>query len=214
MTDTSGTTSSTRDMLIDAALYLFGTKGFEATSTRAIADRAGANVASIAYYFGSKAGLRQVCIETVASRIKDVLAPFDRAPWPETPEAARAQMHATLQAFVEFIVGAPAASNFMDFILRELSEPGVVVNYLYNQIVLPRHARYCALWSIATGQPAESEDVKLTVFALIGQVIYFRLAGPVITQRMGWSAFGPKQIKTLTRVLSQSLDASISRNHT
>ena len=54
---------STRDKLIAAGLHLFGRKGFAATSTREIAARAGTNVASIAYHFGGKDGLRMACAE-------------------------------------------------------------------------------------------------------------------------------------------------------
>ena len=55
--------SGTRADLIAAGLHLFGHDGFAATSTRALAARAGTNVASIAYHFGSKAGLVRAAIE-------------------------------------------------------------------------------------------------------------------------------------------------------
>jgi AcrR family transcriptional regulator len=46
-----------REKLLLAALRLFADRGFAKTSTRDIAREAGVNVASIAYYFGDKAGL-------------------------------------------------------------------------------------------------------------------------------------------------------------
>ncbi len=46
-----------RQQLLHASLRLFAEKGFAKTSTREIALAAGANVASISYYFGDKAGL-------------------------------------------------------------------------------------------------------------------------------------------------------------
>ena len=42
----------TRLALIRAALTLFGSKGFDGTSTRDIAALANANIGSIAYHFG------------------------------------------------------------------------------------------------------------------------------------------------------------------
>jgi len=44
----------TRTAIIDAALALFEDRGFEATTMRAIADRAGVSVANAYYYFSSK----------------------------------------------------------------------------------------------------------------------------------------------------------------
>lgn len=47
--------------IIDAAIYLFNTKGFHGTSIRDIAGRADVNVANIAYYFQNKNGLLENC---------------------------------------------------------------------------------------------------------------------------------------------------------
>ncbi len=131
---------------------------------------------------------------------------------PDTPEAARAEMRAALRAFVGFIAGTPAAKNIVNFILRALSEQDDTADFFFERIFLPRHQRHCALWSIATGQPADADEVKLTVFALIGQVIYFRLAEPIVTQRMGWSAFGRDEVGALTDTLLENLDACLERS--
>jgi AcrR family transcriptional regulator len=48
---------STKDTILDAAEQLFATKGFAATSLRAIIKAAGVNTAAIHYHFGSRAGL-------------------------------------------------------------------------------------------------------------------------------------------------------------
>jgi hypothetical protein len=48
---------SARQKLVQAALVTFAEKGYEGASTREIADKAGANISSIRYYFGDKAGL-------------------------------------------------------------------------------------------------------------------------------------------------------------
>lgn len=47
----------TKKRVLDAAVGLFNTKGYNGASIRAIADEAGVNVAIIAYYFGNKQGL-------------------------------------------------------------------------------------------------------------------------------------------------------------
>ena len=77
-----GRGDATRLALIHAALDLFGAKGFEASSTRAVAAAAGANLGSIAYHFGGKQGLRLACadhvVATVRSFIGPTLGPADR----------------------------------------------------------------------------------------------------------------------------------------
>ncbi|QQK77327.1 forespore capture DNA-binding protein RefZ [Salicibibacter cibarius] len=54
----------TKDKVAEAAIDLFMTKGYSGTSVRAIADRAGVNVALISYYFGGKKGMLENLINT------------------------------------------------------------------------------------------------------------------------------------------------------
>lgn len=57
-----------RTRILMAAEILFAEQGFEGTSTRQIARKAGANMAMISYYYGSKEG---VFMEIVSNRIAD-----------------------------------------------------------------------------------------------------------------------------------------------
>ena len=62
-----------RERLLVAGLALFSERGFARTSTREIALAAGANVASISYYFGDKAGLyRSVFAELMPHDLRDL----------------------------------------------------------------------------------------------------------------------------------------------
>lgn len=47
----------TKKKVLDAAALLFNTQGYNGTSIRSIADKAGVNVALISYYFNNKQGL-------------------------------------------------------------------------------------------------------------------------------------------------------------
>lgn len=48
--------------ILDAAERVFARHGFAGSSTRAVADEAGANIGQLAYYFGSKEGLFEAVI--------------------------------------------------------------------------------------------------------------------------------------------------------
>ena len=52
----------TKQRIIDAAISLFYTKGYDGTSVRDIAKRADVNVANISYYFAGKQGLLEQLI--------------------------------------------------------------------------------------------------------------------------------------------------------
>lgn len=64
------TETDLRARLLAAARALFAEQGFEKTSTRQIAQRVGANVALIAYHFGSKEELYLAVMEELAARMQ------------------------------------------------------------------------------------------------------------------------------------------------
>ncbi len=69
--------SRTRQDLLDAAAELFGERGFERTTIREIGERAGADPALIARYFGNKAALYLATLPTddTGPELPDILDP-------------------------------------------------------------------------------------------------------------------------------------------
>ena len=59
--------------LFKTARHLFAQKGYQATSTRDIAEKAKVNISSITYYFGSKLGLYKAVLSDIANRVKKEL---------------------------------------------------------------------------------------------------------------------------------------------
>lgn len=62
--------------LLDAAEWEFADRGFEAATTRAIAERAGLNTGLIGYHFGGKAGLYEALLERRLRKAREI---FDGA---------------------------------------------------------------------------------------------------------------------------------------
>ena len=208
----SARAEATRAALVRSGLDLFGTKGFEATSTREIAARAGANVAAIAYHFGGKDGLRTACADFIASTIGDVFACARRASANiETlsPNEARDQLARIAETLIDAIVARAEAGPIVRFVLREMFEPSAAFERLYGAI-RPMHGQACAIWASATGAEPESEATRLTVFSLIGQIIYFRLARPAVLRRMEWVEIGPHEAAAIKRQVIANLDAAIA----
>lgn len=207
----SGAPHDTSLQLVAAALRLFGRDGYEATSTRAIAAAAGANISSIAYHFGGKEGLRLACADAVAARIEQVAQAIPEDAAALSAAEARARLRRLLRRLVTFLTGTPAAEDAVGFLLRELSEPGSpVLGRLYDVLVERRHRALCAVWAAATGRDADSEDVRLAVFALVGQAVYFRLAAPIVQRRMGWDGYPRAGTQAIARRLLANLDAMLA----
>ncbi len=201
----------TGQRLIRAGLHLFGRKGFEGTSTRALAARADTNVASIAYHFGSKAGLRVACARTVAAQVRDVLGPPMGDPPSLSPARARDQIEQMIRAIVRLIVGAPQAHDMVPFMLRELTDRGEIAEMIYAEFLEPSHIRFCTLWAAATGRAPEDAEVKLAVFSVIGQIFYFRIASPFVQRRLGWEALGEAETREIADLVAANLGGIIER---
>jgi len=76
-----------RARLRRAALELFAERGFEATSTRAVAARAGLSPALVTRHFGSRDGLRAAVDADVLERIRTALSELEPAPGEPRPQA-------------------------------------------------------------------------------------------------------------------------------
>lgn len=199
----------TRAALIEAALELFGAKGFEGASTREIAARAGANIAAIAYHFSGKEGLRAACLDSLAGRLQAVMT-VEGAELPSGPAEARDRLQRILRAAVAFIMAPGPGQDFARFMLREIVFGGPLVDAIYARILGPQHRRLCLLWGLATGTDPESEATRLAVFAMVGQMVYFRIGQPLILRRMGWEAVGPAEEARIAGILAQNLDAALA----
>ncbi|MCR8726149.1 CerR family C-terminal domain-containing protein [Frigidibacter sp. ROC022] len=196
--------TGTRAALLDAGLHLFGKKGFDATSTRELAERAGTNVASIAYHFGGKDGLHLACGAELVRRFKAVIGSHP-LPVPETAEAARALLERILRQFTGFLLAGSQVSDLVGFMLREVSSNGPVLSLVYSNMIEPKHRELCAIWARASGEPVESEALRLRVFSLLGQVLYFRIGHSIVARRMDWEAFGPAEVDQITQILIENL---------
>lgn len=210
MTQTSADTppEGTRAALIAAGVTLFGSKGFEGTSTREIAARAKTNVASIAYHFGGKEGLRRACGAQFAQRLTAVLQQA-LVPADLRPDEARALLRAGFARMIGFILGQAEAAEMVSFMLREVSENSPIVDQVYAGFMEGTHRNVCALWGLASGCAPESDAVRLSVFSFIGQILYFRIGNKIVARRMGWDALGQGEAAQITAVLLVHLDAML-----
>lgn len=201
----------TRAALIEAGLKLFGRNGFAATSTREIAAEARANIGSIAYHFGGKEKLRDACAEHIVASIRAVADPvLARLPVPDDPAAAQAQFRLAAERMAGFMVAGPQVEDFVQFILHEIQQPTRAFDIIYEGLIEAIHRRLCHLWAAAAGEDPDSEATRIAVFAMIGQIVYFRIARAVVTRRMGWAEIGPAQTRLIVETALDNVTAALS----
>lgn len=213
-TDTSAASRSadtTRAALIEAGLKLFGERGYAATSTREIAAEANANIGSIAYHFGGKEALRDACAQHIVATMRGFAAPVIEAtpPAPDA-EAAEAQLVAVIHRMSGFLLASAEAAVFVRFILSELQHPTTALDIIYRGVFEPMHGLLCRIWATATGEGPDSEDVKIAVFSMIGQLVYFRIGLEAVVRRMAWEQVGPDEARKIADAIIINVKAAIA----
>jgi len=203
---------STRSALVRVAIDLFGRKGYDATSTRDIAGAAGVNIAGIAYHFGGKGGLHRVCAEAIAGFISARIGEFsgggDVAGL--TPEAAEAAFVAAVTGLARFMLSRPEAESVARFVVREQMDPTASFDILYAVLIRPRHERLCRLWARATGEDAGSEKVIVSVSAVLGQVMFFRVGRATALRRLGWETIDAERCERIVETVVETIRATMA----
>jgi AcrR family transcriptional regulator len=165
-----------RERLLLAAMRLFAHHGFATTSTREIALAAGANVASISYYFGDKAGLYRAAFRELAPCPgKDDVAVFT------DPGAS---LRDSLAAFYAMLLGKVHQGDIarlgMRLWFREMLEPtGLGLEEIDNGIK-PAHDGLVLVLGRHLGVDQPGDDVARLAFCVVGLAIQMMVSRDVI----------------------------------
>jgi AcrR family transcriptional regulator len=207
---------ASREKLLAAAIELFGKRGYDGVSTREIAARAGVNIAGIVYNFGGKEELYRACVKHIADTVRAGLVDHTLSalskPETITPEAAAAALHSIIAALVRFLLATPRLDQFARIVVREQMDPTPAFETLFHDVFEPMHRRICRLWSLATGQDEQNENTKLATFAVLGQVVFFRIAQAGTLRRLGWQAIGERELAAIEASVRTSLDLAIAHH--
>ena len=199
-----------RSRLLHSALALFAAKGYAKTSTRQIAQAAGANIAAISYYFGDKAGLYAATFtEPMGGSATDLIASFD------VPGLTVAQsLRIFMAGYLEPLKHGDIVRQCMRLHLRELLEPtGQWATELERDVKAPHEALVRVL-SRHLQLPEPDDDVQRLAFAITGLATQLFVMRDVVDVMQPQLLGTPQQIDTWADRLARyalALVASESR---
>ena len=121
----------TKQKLLDAALEAFSENGFQGTSTRNIAERAGVHHPLITYHFKNKEELWRAAADRIFTEFNVALAAAAEA---QAGECPKARMSAMIRAYVHYAAGQPALHKIM---VQEASRPSRRLNWLIDTHLRP-----------------------------------------------------------------------------
>ncbi|MEO6905757.1 MAG: TetR family transcriptional regulator [Ginsengibacter sp.] len=183
-----------KEIIIQSAIKLFGTKGFEGTSVRDIAFDAQVNVAMINYYFGSKEKLFENVVEYRASFLKGIfvelinnksLTPIEKIDIiiDHTVERkfSNSQFHHLLHRELSLEHRPQLRDAISDILLKNMNPVKTIIK---NGI------------KDGAFQPV---DIELTLTTLLGTIHYLltsdTMCRKILGKKPGFSPFQNKQLK-------------------
>lgn len=202
----AGRGAAARQSLIAAAVEVFGERGLEAATTRDIAKRAGQNIATIAYHFGSKEGLYLGVADHIAGlllrRAGGLLDEIEAALEQGNPGPAR-QLDALLRLLAANVATNREMLAVTAIIAREQQSPTRAFNILYEG-VLERLQRVGArLVAAYVGLAPDSPESIVRFHALLGEALAFRFARETILRRARWGRIGEAEDALIKSVVTE-----------
>lgn len=180
---------ATRVKILVAADRLFGELGFDATTTRDIADRSGVNKALIHYYFGTKDELLEALLDDYYARLTDAL------------RAALGRRASLLQQ-AEDVVDA-----YADF----LADNRTFCSIVQREVASGRHVERIVERTLPAFQlgvrwleeltPRAPDDLELThvLTSVYGMVVTYFTYGHVLERLHGVDPFAPAALERRKR---------------
>lgn len=178
-----------RQQLMTAALRLFSEKGFAKTSTRAIAEAAGVNIASISYYFGDKAGLyRAVFTESMGDPAQD------HALFAQPHFTLRQSLAGLIDSFLAPMKQGELVQQCMRLHAREMLEPTGEWAQEIDQNIKPAHAALLAVLGRHLKVKTPDDDLHRLAFSITGLAMHLYMTRSVVAAIRPRLLQGPKSI--------------------
>ena len=199
--ETSGRTQA-RQAILAAADELFCERGYDATTTREIADRSGVNKALIHYYFKTKEALFESVLDQYYERLAEVVLGAL-----SSEGTVRDRLHRLLDAYYDFLA---ANRNFSRIVQRETSSGPLVERA--ERHVLPLFEAGIAV--MLEAQPAFREGplaASQLLISFYGMLSSYFTYADVITRLVGEDPFSAEAFAQrkahVHRMLDLVLDA-------
>lgn len=195
--------------ILEAAIGMFAADGFTATSTRAIAKKAGVNLPAIQYYFGSKEGLYRAAIAYIAEQAEQSIAPIAARVWEALDNGVpdRAQLIDLLCELVDTLVNLflddmlPDRESRTLFVSRVEVEHTAALDPLHE--VMFRHvlAPGTALVGRLVASPADDETVVRRALMIVGQAKIF--CSRSVMRGLCWTTIGQSRLSAVKALVNE-----------
>lgn len=158
----------TREKLLKAALEVFAKKGYRNTTVAEVCRRAGSNVASVNYHFGSKEALYVAVWRNAFEEALRAYPPDGSLP-PDAPaeQCLRVLIHSSLH----HILDAGRLGHAGRILMREMSDPTEAIRSVLRDVIRPLRERTRKIIKRLLGPGASDQDIGFCQMSVIHQCL-------------------------------------------
>jgi TetR/AcrR family transcriptional regulator, regulator of cefoperazone and chloramphenicol sensitivity len=196
----------TREKLLDVAGRIFAHRGFQATTIREISVAAAANVAAVNYHFGDKLGLYTEVVQhsARAAQLEAISNALDLNAPPE--DILRSVIHARMRS----IFRGDRPDWHFRILAHEMAQPTSAIRSMVNKVGRPLFERMLHLIGGMLGLPADHDRTRLCTISVIGQMLAYVFARPLLDGVWPELKMTPEQVD---RIADHIADFSLASIH-
>jgi AcrR family transcriptional regulator len=157
----------TRGRLLKAACDIFAEKGFRRAKIADICKKAGANVASVNYYFGNKENLYKEAWQYA-------LENFDEPALADTAcEDPKSRLRSHIQTLIQNFTAGGDLERFSRLYLMEMVNPTGLIQDAWHELIEPRRRKLHAIIREVMGSGADDLSLRFCEMSIINQCRMF-----------------------------------------
>jgi AcrR family transcriptional regulator len=200
--------AKTRTQLIEAAIEVIGSVGYEAASTRLLAKAAGTNLSAIPYHFGGKKELYLAAAQAIAD--------YARIRFEEVAQLLEARQlgdksgcfEEALVRLFHLVVEDAEPRAWTSFLARCAFENDEAFALIHDQAISPLMDRLIqSAGEIFANWPARDVALRLRISTIVTAIVSFKFLRGLVMRSMDWRgihASGARQIEEMIRSLCRS----------
>jgi AcrR family transcriptional regulator len=200
--------------LLAAAARLFAERGFHATSVREIAERAGTNIASGNYHYGSKKALY---LEVLREQFQDIRTELRKSGGaPEPAEISRLSKHELLEVLrlrlrtmLKLTLGPPPGLHGT-LMQREMCDPSEALPVIVTEFIVPMTEEMEEILAhlFPTLRP---RDLERCVYSMVGQAMFYRFTMPALLHMQKRDEYPPEMVREVAAHIEEFSLAGVKR---
>lgn len=203
-----------RKKLINSAILLFASKGYDCTSTREICKHAGVNLSLIPYYFGSKEGLYVDIIESIINFgltfMQEELIKVGEIATMSKDEQIELYRN-ILYKYAEILYSDNVPSNFVVLMIKEQASPHSKFSKAYFQKIDIIYRALRKLLASILNISITDKKIIFEVSSIIGQIISFKILDRATLPYLNQDSYTLDDINIIKEMVFSNIEASLKK---